>query len=159
MGTNSMEEEFSQAAMPIKQETSKPITEDKSENCEDFKEASPEKIDLPATREAVNNIQEPTTNVGVVLINSAENFQNQPEDELIEQETIVTPLKEESLMTQTTEATSNEMEDKKEISLVSTMNLESTVEESSSLESKDSAAIAENTEDQIGSTLCEETPG
>jgi len=157
--TNSMEEEFSQAAMPIKQETSKPITEEKSENCEDFKEASPEKIDLPATREAVNNIQEPTTNVGVVLINSAENFQNQPEDELIEQETIVTPLKEESLMTQTTEATSNEMEDKKEISLVSTMNLESTVEESSSLESKDSAAIVENTEDQIGSTLCEETPG
>merc|ERR1712025_67985 len=53
---------------------------------------------------------------------------------------------------------SNEMKDEKEILCVGISNLESTVEESLSLEAKDSAPKAENTKDQIGSTLCEEIP-
>merc|ERR1719187_2158805 len=121
-----MEAEFSQAATPMEQETSKPIKEEKSENCENFKEASPEKTDSPATRE-VNNMEEPSANVGEALINSAEHLQNEEKnDELVEQETNVTPLKEESLMTQTTEMASNEMKDEKEESCVGTSNLEST---------------------------------
>ena len=141
--TNSMKEECSQAA--IKEETSEPIMEEKTSIPE--QKASEEEVEIPATKEATTNREE--NEQDQMNTHQANN------EDLVTQETIVTTSQTESLMTQTTVlAASNEIEDEEEKIADVGSNIESTIEEPSSVECE-----VENTKEQIGAPLHEEMSG
>merc|ERR1719278_1814266 len=138
-----MEEENSQAA--IKEETSKPIIEEKTSIPE--QKASGEELEIQAVKEATTNCEE----------NEHDQIDTHPtnDENLVTQETIVTASGTESLMTQTTVlAASNVIEDGKEKSSDIADDLELTVTESLSAECE-----VENTKEQIGSALHGEMSG